>query len=185
MVLSVVTLRKKRKGIRKPITRKYSVGLLATAAPIPAHGMDTDGKQDKPVHWRAAWHEIGGKRSFYRSRWESNYAYYLEWLKGQGLIKEWEHEPVTFWFEKIKRGVRSYLIDFRVTENDGRQIYHEIKGWMDSRSKTKLKRMAKYYPEVKIIVIDSKGYAAIAAKVSRIVPGWDSPAREETKRRAA
>lgn len=125
--------------------------------------------------WKAAWHVIGGKRSFYRSRWEANYAYYLEWLKAGGHIKEWEHEPETFWFRGIKRGCVSYLPDFRVTENSGAVSYHEVKGWMDDRSKTKIARMAKYHPTVRLLVIASKEYAAIAKKVCGLVPGWDSP----------
>ena len=34
-----------------------------------------------------AWHEIGGTRRFYRSIWEANYAYYLQWLKVNGQIQ--------------------------------------------------------------------------------------------------
>jgi hypothetical protein len=30
--------------------------------------------------WGAAWREIGGIRKYYRSKWEANYARYLEWL---------------------------------------------------------------------------------------------------------
>jgi len=124
------------------------------------------------VRWKQSWHTIGGKRHFFRSTWEVNYAHYMEWLKGQGEIREWEYEPTTFWFEKIKRGVRSYTPDFRITEPDGRVIYHEIKGWMDARSKTKIKRMAKYHPDVHLIVVDSKAYKALARKALRLVPGW-------------
>ena len=63
--------------------------------------------------------------------------------KDQGEILKWEYEPETFWFEKIKRGVRTYTPDFKVTEKDGSIIFHEVKGYMDARSKTKLKRMKK------------------------------------------
>jgi len=123
--------------------------------------------------WKAAWHEIGGTRKYYRSRWEANYAYYLQWLLERGEIAKWEHEPKTFWFEKIKRGTRSYLPDFRVTENDGSEAFHEVKGWMDDRSKTKIKRMRIYHPDVTLIVIGAKEYKAIQNKASRLVPGWD------------
>lgn len=123
--------------------------------------------------WKAAWHEIGGVRKFYRSKWESNYARYLEWLKQRGIIAAWRHEPMTFWFEKIKRGVRSYLPDFEVTELDGSISYHEVKGWMDARSKTTINRMRIYHPKVKLLVIDSKQYHAIKAKVSGLVDGWE------------
>uniref|UniRef100_A0AB39BYX4 Holliday junction resolvase n=1 Tax=Pakpunavirus sp. TaxID=2833053 RepID=A0AB39BYX4_9CAUD len=123
--------------------------------------------------WKAEWREIGGRRKYYRSRWEANYAYYLEWLKTIGEIADWSHEPKTFWFEGIKRGCVSYLPDFWVKDADGSESYHEVKGWMDDRSKTKIKRMAKYHPTVKLIVIDSKGYAALKRKVAAVVPGWE------------
>jgi hypothetical protein len=123
--------------------------------------------------WKAAWHEIGSKRCYYRSRWEANYARYLEWLRLRGEIADWEHEPETFWFEKIMRGCRSYLPDFRVTENNGQIVYHEVKGWMDDRSKTKIKRMGIYHPNVKLIVIDAKEYRKLQAQVSMLVPGWE------------
>ena len=123
--------------------------------------------------WKASWREIGGVRKFYRSRWEANYARYLEFLKQQGKIKDWKHEPKTFWFDGIKRGCVSYLPDFLVVENDGSKSYHEVKGWMDDRSKTKIKRMAKYFPDVKLIVIDSKGYKALQKTAAAIIPEWE------------
>lgn len=125
------------------------------------------------VTWKQGWREIGGIKKYYRSRWEANYARYLEWLKSIGEIKAWEHEPDTFWFEGILRGVRSYLPDFKVTEKDGEIVYHEVKGWMDDRSKTKIKRMAKYHPSVKLIVIDSKAYNSLAKQMSNSIEGWE------------
>jgi hypothetical protein len=123
--------------------------------------------------WKAAHRTIGGVQKYYRSRWEANYARYLEWLRARGDIQAWAHEPKTFWFEKIRRGVCSYLPDFMVTENSGAVIFHEVKGWMDARSATKLKRMAKYHPDVKIIVIDAKPYAALERALGKIIPGWE------------
>lgn len=128
--------------------------------------------------WKAAWHEIGGKRNFYRSRWESNYARYLEWLKQNGMISDWKHEPETFWFEEIRRGTRSYKPDFRVWENDGSSCLHEVKGWMDSRSRTCLSRMAKYHPKEKIVLIDGCAYRSIRKKALGLVPGWEDSARD-------
>jgi hypothetical protein len=123
--------------------------------------------------WKSGWREIGGVSKYYRSRWEANYAYYLEWLKSRGEIIEWQHEPKTFWFEGIKRGCVSYLPDFRVVSTNGQESYHEVKGWMDDRSKTKIKRMAKYHPQVELLVIDSKAYRNLKKAVSGIVPGWE------------
>lgn len=123
--------------------------------------------------WKAGWRDIGGKRKYFRSRWEANYARYLEFLKNSGEIAEWEHEPETFWFDGIKRGCMSYLPDFRVTNICGKIEYHEVKGWMDDRSKTKIKRMAKYFPLVTLIVIQQKEYNQIKDKLSRIIKDWE------------
>ena len=123
--------------------------------------------------WKAGWRNIGGANVFYRSRWEANYARYLQWLKDRGEIQDWQHEPDTFWFEAIKRGVRSYLPDFKVTEVGGAIAYHEVKGWMDARSRTTIKRMGKYHPKVKLIVIEAKQYKALSKQLGRIVEGWE------------
>jgi len=123
--------------------------------------------------WKSGWREIGEKRKFYRSKWEANYARYLEWLKRNNQIIDWQHECKTFWFEGIKRGCVSYLPDFLVIDLDNSESYHEVKGWMDDRSKTKLKRMAKYYPEVKLLVIASKEYKELTKKMSAIIPDWE------------
>ena len=120
-----------------------------------------------------AWREFGGKRNFYRSKQESNYGRWLEFQKQRGLIKEWEHEPKTFWFEKIKRGINNYKPDFEVTLNDGTIEYHEVKGWMDSKSKTKIKRFVKYYPELTLKVFGAKWYREASKKLFRIVRGWE------------
>ena len=118
----------------------------------------------KPEHtgrtWKSAWREIGGQRKYYRSRWEANYARVLQWRLEQGMIAAWQHEPETFWFLEIKRGVRSYLPDFKVTYSDGRIEYHEVKGWMCDRSRTTLARMAKYHPEIKIVLIEADWFKA-------------------------
>lgn len=119
------------------------------------------------------WRTIGGQRKYFRSRWEANYARYLEWLREHNQIVRWEHEPHTFWFEGIKRGCVSYLPDFRVTEKSGEQVYHEVKGYMNARSKTKLSRMQRYYPQVVLVVIAKKQYYAIKSQVARLIPGWE------------
>ena len=127
--------------------------------------------------WGSGWREIGGIRKYYRSKWEANYARYLQWLKEHGEIESWLHEPETFWFEGIKRGCLSYLPDFRVVEKNGSIVFHEVKGWMDDRSKTKIKRMAKYHPQAKLIVIDSKGYNSIKKVMQSIILDWEVDAK--------
>ena len=40
---------------------------------------------------------------------------------------------------------------------------------MDSKSKTKLKRMEKYYPKIKVILIDESAYKDIKNKIGRML----------------
>jgi predicted nuclease of restriction endonuclease-like RecB superfamily len=120
----------------------------------------------------------GGKRFdvdgiYFRSSWEANYARYLNWLISVGEIAKWEYEPDTFEFFKIKKGNRYYVPDFKVTNNDGSVEYHEVKGWMDARSKTKLDRMNRYYHDVKIVLIDADAYHAIAKQMKNMIPNWE------------
>lgn len=112
----------------------------------------------------------------FRSSWEANYARYLNLLIRQKIITAWEYEAETFWFEAIRRGTRSYTPDFRITEPSGSIYFVEVKGWMDAKSKTKLKRMKKYYPAVEIRVVDQKAYREISRKLGGAIPGWESRA---------
>ena len=125
------------------------------------------------VTWKGGSRDIGGHIIYMRSRWEANYARFLEFRKQHGEIKDWEHEPDVFWFEGVKRGCVSYLPDFKVTLNDGSVEYHEVKGWMDQKSKTKLNRMKKYYPDVKVVVIDGKYYRDLEKKIGGAISGWE------------
>ena len=104
---------------------------------------------------KASWCVINGKNSYYRSKMELQYARSLEQKKKLGLIKDFEHEPRCFWFESIKRGIRTYLPDFRVDNLDGTHYWVEVKGYMDAKSATKIKRFRKYYPEETLIVVMS------------------------------
>lgn len=103
------------------------------------------------------WAEFpGGKRYYLKSSWELRYANLLESLLKSGSIKSWTYEEDTFWFEKIRRGVRSYTPDFKITNLDDTIEYHEVKGWMDAKSKTKLNRMRIYHPNIKVLVIGAE-----------------------------
>ncbi len=113
-------------------------------------------------------------KMYFRSGWEANFARYLNFLIKQKQIYKWEYEPDTFWFNDIKRGIRSYLPDFKVWDKrDSQPYYIEVKGHMDSRSRTKLKRMAKYYPKVRVDLVRAKQYNEIKKKLSPIIPGWE------------
>lgn len=135
------------------------------------------GRVDRTV-WKAGWREIGGNKKYYRSRWEANYARWLERERLEGRLVSWAHEPKTFWFEGVLRGVNNYLPDFHVVypTNDtgvGREEYHEVKGWMDAKSATKIKRMGKYFPEVSLVVVDRKIYNKLERECRKTIDGWE------------
>jgi hypothetical protein len=118
----------------------------------------------------------GGTREdlgiYVRSSWEANYARYLNWLVSNKQIKCWEYEPKTFEFP-VKRGTRFYTPDFLVTENNGVQAFYEVKGWMDAKSATQIKRMGLYHPEVKLHLIQNKEMRELNRKVGGLIPHWE------------
>jgi len=119
----------------------------------------------------------GGKRAdlgdqYFRSAWEANYARYLNWLVQVGQIAKWAYEPDTFEFP-VKRGNRFYTPDFKVTNLDGTFEYHEVKGYLDQASKTKIYRFMRYFPRWKLVVIDGDAYRAIARQMKNAIPGWE------------
>jgi len=113
----------------------------------------------------------GGRREdlgniYFRSSWEANMARYFNFV---GI--EWQFEPKCFIFHNVKRGSVSYTPDFYLPKDD---MWIEVKGWMDPKSQTKLKRFAKYYPEeyAKLEIIDPAKYKEFA-KWKRLIPGWE------------
>jgi len=121
----------------------------ATRKPIRAPGSTIMGI----LRSRQGWGQIDDRRLYMRSTWEVKFAQHLQHLKHLGLILEWEYEPQTFWFEGIKRGVCSYKPDFKITNHDSTHYWIEVKGYMDKRSLTKLKRFKKYFPKEELTVI--------------------------------
>ncbi len=138
---------------------------------------------------KAGWREIGGKKIYARSAWEANYARWLQYQKEHGMIANWAHEPKTFWFEGIKRGCVSYQPDFRVDKlnlqwlklEDEQKIikcgksryWIEVKGYMDPRSATKIKRFRKYFPNENLIIVDKDWFRCNSAKLKAIIKDWE------------
>jgi hypothetical protein len=125
----------------------------------------------------------GGRRPdlenrYFRSSWEANYARYLNLLKSRGELADWEYESKTFVFEKIQRGTRAYTPDFKVIWPDGRHEWHEVKGWMDQPSRTRLKRMAKYFPLEVVRVIGEDWFKqATKSGLNGIIKNWETKPR--------
>jgi len=115
------------------------------------------------------YYDINGKSMFFRSKWEANYALYLDFLIKAKQIDSWLYEEDVFIFEKIISGTRTYRPDFKIIKKNGSVEYHEVKGYMDKKSVTKLKRMKKYYPEVNLIVIDKDVYISLKRQLGKIM----------------
>lgn len=114
----------------------------------------------------------GGKRKdlnniYFRSAWEANIARYYNFVG-----TEWQFEPKTFIFQNITRGSVSYTPDFYLPREDK---WVEVKGWMDGKSKTKLKRFKQQYPEEykKLELIQRKEYNEIKRKVAPYIKEWE------------
>lgn len=153
--------------MKEDVRREFSVRASAIARNVCAANRAS-------ASWKAGWREIGGKRNYYRSRWEANYARYLQMLKERGDIRDWEHEPLTFFFDGERGSVLSYKPDFMVTDNSAAVAYHEVKGWMDDRSKAIISLMEKYHKSVRLVVIDGMEYKEIRRTVAAMIDGWES-----------
>ena len=113
-------------------------------------------KQSRRYPSKARYYTIGGRELWLRSLLEYRAALVLQNALEGHLITSWEYEPQRFWFNAIKSGTTSYLPDFKVTFFDGSHLWVECKGFMDAKSKTRLKRFAKYYPSELLLLITRK-----------------------------
>jgi len=73
-----------------------------------------------------------------RSSWEANFVRILQIYK-----IDYQFEPTVFPFP-IKRGTKGYTPDFLLNRN---HEWVEIKGYLDDKSKVKLRRFKRYYPQ--------------------------------------
>lgn len=113
----------------------------------------------------------GGKVLTMRSKWETNYGLYLDFLLKNKEIKSWEYEPERYKFitteGNYKVEIGTYLPDFRITENDGKVWVAEIKGF--KQGMRKIQRMRKYFPEIEVRMIEAKEYNALKKQVGKML----------------
>jgi hypothetical protein len=129
----------------------------------------------KRIPTSQSWITVGDNRFYSRSLWERNYARYLDWMKKNSLIYYWEYNTEPFYFPGIKRGVTNYTPDFKICVNgpDKNVTYSEVKGYMDSKSITKIKRFRKYYPQYPLNVIDKTWFKENNNKFFNLIEGWE------------
>lgn len=116
-----------------------------------------------PINFNRPTHEFAdGRIITFRSNWECNFTFYLEWLKKRGEIKNWEYEP-----ERISWIGGSYLPDFKVWRNDGTYYYAEIKG--APKGINKFKRAKKECKGITFELWNSEAYKELKKKMGRIL----------------
>jgi hypothetical protein len=57
---------------------------------------------------------------------------------------------------------------------EGEPYFIELKGYMDAQSLTKLKRMRIYHPKVRVELVASGDYKALAKSIKHLIPQWES-----------
>ena len=127
--------------------------------------------QRRNVSWRGGYRTIGDRRVYFRSAWEANYARHLNAQKASGAISDWEYEPFTFSLE-ANEPPYSATPDFLVRFPDGRSEFHEVKGWLDERSKRQLRLLSEQHGALCLVLIDSKVYSRLKADVAT-AEGWE------------
>lgn len=133
--------------------------------------------------------DLGGL--YVRSTWEANWIRLLRYLG-----HEVEYEPPEWRMEfRVPRGVREYRPDIRCRPGffcrDAPEELHELKGWMDRKSKTALRRVSEFHGDriivlydprqrpqvldrVPLVVVAEHRYREATAGAAQVVPGWES-----------
>lgn len=94
-----------------------------------------------------------------KSNGETRFALFLDILQATGTVRAWDYESKEFWFEDIKRGTVSYKPDFVVDWWNGGRIFYEVKcGKFRQKDCTKWKRLAKKYPDTKLVLVIDRNY---------------------------
>lgn len=157
--------------IRRPLKSSEAWAYVPPYQPNQENQLRKISVRNKAISQRG-WRSINGKDYYFKSQWEYRYALYLEFLRLHESILSWEYEPKTFWFKSIKRGCNNYKPDFRIIEKDNTHFWVEVKGYMDAKSKTKIKRFKKYFPEEKLLLIDAKWFRVNNKKLSGLIKNW-------------
>lgn len=110
------------------------------------------------------------------SNYEYDYALYLDYLYDSGEIAGWIRNTTQFGFsEEIEvrgRKQRSYRPDFLVFLKDGSYEIHEVKGWMNDRSKTVLEQFSKDYSTLTLKIITKDDILSLQSNFQNKLWGW-------------
>lgn len=130
---------------------KHEIAMKAVSTKLKNGGFNTTSN----AYSRCRGGVRGDLNQYFRSAWEANIARILNYHN-----IEWKYEPKRFFFNEIIDGVASYQPDFYLPTLDK---WIEVKGWMDEKSKIRLKLFFEQYPEEysKLFIIDEKFYNKI------------------------
>lgn len=89
------------------------------------------------------WTDRLGREWKFKSTWELKYA---QWLDEREYL--WDYEPCKFGL----RECGCYTPDFEVLTPDGIE-YHEVKGWLDTKSMNRMLEFQRMYPDRRLKII--------------------------------
>jgi len=115
----------------------------------------------------------------FRSRWEANVARYFEALRTGRIstdfdVINWIYEPFRFRFP-VERGTIDICPDFALVLRGRPLTLVEVKGHLDKKSETQIRRLKKYYPDIfeNFLLFNGERYRAIEKSLAPIIPGWE------------
>lgn len=91
---------------------------------------------------------VGGKDCKFDSDGEHKLADYLQLLKEQGYIKDWERESHSFILMDT-----SWKIDFTIRNNDDSFEYYEYKGAVEPRTRKLINQTMEFHPQAQITMV--------------------------------
>jgi hypothetical protein len=123
--------------------------------------------------YRADCLDTKGKPTYFPCRMEANYFRYLKWQKDQEIIIDFEYQPEEFDFtSKYKHGTTRYKPDFKVEDAFG-WYWVETKGYIDAKTKTKMKRVKELFPDCRVDLVTYTEYKKLGKEIGALIPGWE------------
>jgi hypothetical protein len=113
---------------------------------------------------------------FFRSRYEANYARYLNYLieNNRDNVISWQYEPEKFAFKDNGYGIKAYTPDFKVFFSDSHYEYHEVKGWDYPKGIRARELFCKYYPKLTLVLISEDFFNRLHKEgIEKIITGWE------------
>ena len=126
-------------------------------------GFETDKRLQKKYGNHKHTAIVGGKTCEFDSDGEHKLADYLQLLKEQGYIKDWERESHNFILIDT-----SWCIDFTVRNNDNSFEYFEYKGTVEPRTKKLIMQATEFYPDAQITMVfaNKKGWEKLGVRAT-------------------